>query len=104
MDIQEIRIKGVPIETFKKIEACGKFRGEFICDLLRPRLRKAIESFSEDLKSPAKEDETKEIRVPGVSKELTDQLETIADNLGVSPTQLLRIELKKIADNLPAIM
>jgi len=104
MEITEIRIKGVPLDTFAKIEASGKDRGEFMCDLLRPRLRKLIESYPAELKIPAKEQETKEIRIPGVSKNLDNQLQTIADNLGVSATQLLRIGLKEIADNLPAIL
>ena len=98
MSINEIRITRVPSETSANIKDIAKKRGQTVCEFVRPQIRGIVEAFPVELQQPREQSKVSEIRLSGISPELEQRLTNIADNLGISPTQLLRIKMHEIAN------
>lgn len=73
----------------------GKSLGEYI----RPKLREIIDKYPDKMKKEPPLFETKGIRLSGVSSELVAEIENVAKHLGLKPSQLIRIAVRGISDD-----
>jgi len=100
MERKPIRIRDIDKEINETLSTAAKNKGQTRAAFLRPVIREIVESYPEHLKEK-REIDTCELCISGIPNNVLDQLKTIAENLGVSETQLLRIKLFELSNGLP---
>jgi len=95
-----IRIRDINKEINETLSMAAKNKGQTRAGFLRPVIREIVESYPDDLKIK-KEIETCELHIAGIPPGVLKDLKIIAENLGVSETQLLKIKFFELSNQLP---
>lgn len=98
-----IRIRRVPKHVFKRIEDISVTCDNPIRYVLKPHIQNMIARYNEIIsKNPApKKTEKKDITLTGYSKKTIQDLEAIAEHIGVGVSDLIKVELFMIPDKYP---
>ena len=100
MKRKDLRIPAIDKSLNKTFAIAAKNQGQTRAAFLRPQIRAIVESYPEHLKTE-KKIETGELQISGIPDGVLAQLKTIAKNMGVCETQLLRIKLFELSNELP---
>jgi hypothetical protein len=100
MKRKDLRIPALDESLNEVFATAAKNKGQTRGAFLRPQIRQIVESYPEHLKE-RREITTSELRISGIPNDVLDQLKIIAENLGVSETQLLRIKLFELSTTFP---
>lgn len=101
MSRSELRITAISCDVKETLSNAAKNRGETRAAFLRPKVREMVEAYPEEMKQPKKDVGFSELGISGVSDDVIEQLENIADHLGISSTQLIRIKLIQLSKEIP---
>ncbi len=101
-----IRVRRIVLKNYKELHAISDNVGEGFSTFMRKSLTKVADSFpAEYKKEPEMNQEIKEyFTIFGVSKKTERELLYICENIGCDLSDLLKIELKKLAESYPARM
>lgn len=100
MERKSIRIRDIDKTINETLSIASKNKGQTRAAFLRPLIREIVESYPDELKEK-RTIQTCELCISGISANVLSDLETIAANLGVSETQLLRLKLFELSNDLP---
>ena len=104
MGRSDLRIPAIPCDVKETLRIAAKNKGETRAAFLRPKVREILDAYPDEMKQPKKNVEISELGISGVSDDVINQLTNIADHLGVSPTQLIRIKLIQLSKEIPEWM
>lgn len=99
-----LRVTGVLSETNKMLTLISKNSGKTKSELLRPILRKIVSEYPDDLKQKKDAESKEELQITGVAESVLTDLKTIAQNLGITPAQLVRTKLNDIIKEAPGYL
>lgn len=100
-----IRIKHVPPTVHEELLNICKNRGITLNSMLKPELRKIVDSYPVEMKKPidvVRKDP--EIEINDVSPQLYEELINICAHLRIPLSSMLKPELRKIAESYPEKM
>lgn len=100
MERKPIRIRDINKEINETLSMAAKNKGQTRAGFLRPVIRGIVESYPDELKKQ-KAIDTCELHIAGIPPGVLQDLKTIAANLGVSETQLLKIKFFELSNQLP---
>jgi len=100
MKRKEIRIPAIDETLNEVFTTAARNKGQTRAAFLRPQIRQIVQSYPEHLKE-RREICTAELRISGIPNDVLNELKIIAENLGVSETQLLRIKLFELSTTFP---
>ena len=101
METKHLRIRDISKEDNDILNIISKNMGITKGAFLKPKIRAFVKNMPDYLKIENNAQFNREVRITGVSNNLINELECISRNLGVSPSLLMRIEIKKIIDETP---
>lgn len=100
MERKPIRIRDIDKNINETLSTAAKNKGQTRAAFLRPLIREIVESYPDELKQK-RTIQTCELCISGIPQNVLMELQVIAENLGVSETQLLRIKLFEYSNELP---
>jgi len=98
-----LRVREFPGELNEMLTLIAKNSGQTKSQYLRPILREIIKKYPEESSLKVNK-KTQELKITGVSESVISDIKKIADSLGISESQLLRIELKDIVEKAPTYL
>jgi hypothetical protein len=100
MNRKDIRIPAIDKSLNDVFKTAAKNKGQTRAAFLRPLIREIVESYPETLKTK-RNISNGELHISGIPDDVLAELKIISENLGVSETQLLRIKLFELSNQLP---
>lgn len=97
----ELRLQSVPSAVSNDLKNISGNIGISLTALLKKHLREIIDQYPDEMKLPPAIEETKEIRIRGLSPKMVEQFYNISANSGAELVSLLNIKLKEITNSYP---
>lgn len=104
IDLSEERIRCVDDTLNSELNNIAKNIGIAKCDLLRKKMRLIIDAFPDELKQPKTNHKSSEVRIKGLSPKTMLEIKNISDNIGITRTSFLKLQLYEIAKEFPKEM
>lgn len=105
MKYNYIRIQGIPSCLYDDINNISKNHEIRRNDFLKPKIKNILDKFSEEIKSGSKiKKDKKEITLSGLSDKTINELQNIANYIGVDIQILIKMELFIISQSFPEKM
>lgn len=102
VDHTDIFIKKILLKNYKELHNISENKGVSFQLFMRKTLTQIVDSYPEELKKQSTELEVQDlVRLYSVSPKTYTDLHNISKNINCSVSDLLKIELKKIADYYP---
>lgn len=99
--MSEERIPNVPKRVNTELNVISKNIGCTKTQLLQKRIREKIDSYPEYLKSKLPLSPKEEVRITSIAPMLQEQIENIAENIGVDKACFLRVIISDISVSYP---
>jgi metal-responsive CopG/Arc/MetJ family transcriptional regulator len=98
---ETIHMKNIPSDLVELLDIISENQYEKRANMMRKFLRVITEQYPSEMKSSPNENKPKRILLNHVNPQVKKDLENIAAHLGVGMTDLIKMDLRKMIDQLP---